>query len=338
MRRGRKLKVDVAKLLAELGVEARKSGNEWRGHCPKHQAIAGSSTSGPGPWNINAEGFHHCYSCKWRGGPINLVAAVLGITGKEAYRWLKGCRGTESLPDRTEVWFERKLAREPSLMYPKGARALWSKVPQELQGAVEYLEGRGVTRAEIERWRIAAVPEEELRYSGRIIVPIVVDGKMVDFVARLFVDKPDVVSKALSGRKDQGALKEYSLWGYDELDPTLDVVHVVEGIWGAVACKHANIPNVVACCGSSWSPERTELLEPWERVVMIPDGDSAGSSLVRRASSLSRRHDYLQVELPHGKQPDHLDPLVLKRLVDEPNLVPTLAIETAQISRWTGKV
>lgn len=341
-RRRRKLVVDVPKLLAELGVEVRKSGNEWRGHCPdpRHQAVAGSSAatkSGPGTWQINEDGFHHCYSCKWSGGPINLAAAVLGISGKEAYRWVIGLGGGR-LPDRTEVWFERKLAREPSLKFPPGARALWaSDVPQELSEAVEYLESRGLTRAELGRWRIAAVPEGEVKYPGRVIVPIIVDGKMVDFVARLFVERSDHIPKALSGKKVDGAIKEYSLWGYDELDPSYDTVHVVEGVWGAVACLHAGVRNVVSCCGSSWSPERTELLAPWSRIVMVPDGDEAGSSLLKRAASLRFRHEFLWAELPHGKQPDHLDPLGLKGLLADPKPVPDFGEIEVRTRRWTGK-
>ena len=88
MKRGRKLKVDVAKLLVELGVEARKSGNEWRGHCPdpRHQAIAGSSTalkSGPGTWNINVDGFHHA-----DGLPVHLQDSWVILDGSIATRLL----------------------------------------------------------------------------------------------------------------------------------------------------------------------------------------------------------------------------------------------------------
>ncbi len=342
MKRRRKLRVDLEKLLAELGVDAHRSGNEWRGHCPEphHQAVFGSSAAtkqGPGTWQINAEGFHHCYSCKWGGGPITLVAAVLEITGKEAYRWLKGFRGTESLPDRTEAWFQRKLPEEPMLRYPTGTRALWRDVPQELEDAVAYLLGRGLTMAEIERWRIGGVPEHERRYGGRVIVPIVIDGRMVDFVARLFVDRPSHISKALSGRRDAGAMKEYSLWGYDELDPSLDTVHVVEGVWGGVACLHAGLLNVTASCGSTWSEERTALLEPWDRIVMIPDGDAAGSQMVARASSLRFGHEVLEVDLADVVQPDRAEPGHLLALVKGAVPAQFVHLQEAHIAGWTEK-
>lgn len=312
MRRPR-LAVDVPALLKELGVDAYPSGNEMRGWCPdpRHQSIVGSSAalrSGPGTWQVRAEGdkagFHHCYSCGFGGGPVSLVAAVRGLSYKQARSWLARWAGHKLLPAGAEPSWDRKVPAVPALRYPRGTRALWRDVPQELRGAVGYLEGRGLSRAEIERWRIGAVPEHEREYAGRVIVPVVVDGIMVDFVARLFVDAPRHIAKALSGRKDRGAMKQYSLWGYDELDPDLDVVHVVEGVWAAVAVLHAGVPNVVAACGSAWSDERTNLLSPWRRVVLIPDADEAGEKMIRRASGLRFGHDLRVARLPAGKQPD----------------------------------
>jgi DNA primase len=155
---------------------------------------------------------------------------------------------------------------------------------------------------------LGAVPASARAYAGRIIVPIVVGGNLVDFVARLYVEKPDTIPKALSGRRDRGARKELSLWGYDHLDPLIRVVHVVEGVWGGLALLRAGVPNVCAACGSAWSPERTELLAPWETVILIPDGDPAGRKIEQRASSLRFGHEVRVVDLPDGSQPDHFEP------------------------------
>lgn len=345
-RRGRP-RIDVDALLAELGVEAHRSGNERRGYCPdpKHRAVAGSSAAtkqGAGTWQIRTTGdkagLHHCYSCGFGGGPVDLVAAVLGIGRKEARKRLGDLTGNRCLYDGARSEFDRKVEDRPALRYPRGTRALWRDVPQELHAAVRYLERRGFTQADVARYRVGGVPEHERKYAGRVIVPVVVGGVMVDFVARLFIDRPDHVAKALSGRKVDGAMKEWALWGYDDLDPDLDVVHVVEGIWDAHHLLKGGVPNVVAACGSAWSEERTRLLAGWRRVVMIPDGDPAGEKWVKLASSLRFDHEVLVTRIPEGRQPEDFEVDRIKEMIaasNPPNYSTKLKVA---VRPWTGKV
>ena len=78
----------------------------------------------------------------------------------------------------------------------------------------------------------------------------------------------------------------------------------------------AGIPNVVAACGSAWSPERTGLLSPWSEIGIVPDGDLAGSSLPARASSLRFRSRVRVAVLPPGSQPDDLAAEDLRSIVE----------------------
>lgn len=306
----KRLALDVPKLLAELGVTVRKSGSELRGRCPNPKHTH-SGRPGPGTWQIvpagERAGQHVCHSCGWGGGAVALVQAVKGFEdGKAAWRWLLEFCG-ETVPDGARIRIERKVQEQASqtLDYPEGSVALWEDpLPSEVEPALRYLEGRGVTLEEIRRYGMAAVPIGAPKYSARVIVPVIVRGAMVDFVARLYVKASALIPKALSGRKDLGARKELALWGYDHLDPRLPVVHVVEGVWGALAMIRAGIPNVVAACGSNWTPERSELLAAWPRIVLIPDGDPAGAKLEQRAASLRFRARVEVVDLPEKAQPD----------------------------------
>lgn len=191
--------------------------------------------------------------------------------------------------------------------------------------------------ADIERYGIGAVPEGRGGYGGRLIVPVVVRGRLVDFVARLFVDRGPTTPKALSGRRDQGAIKELSLWGYDELDPDVPVVHVCEGVWGAHAARRAGLPNVVAACGSAWSPERSQLLDRWREIVFVPDGDPAGAKLPGRASDLRFRHRVRVALLPAGQQPDTVSPEELRARVAAAEVLHATPLPAAQVRSWVGK-
>lgn len=315
-RRRRKLEVDVPKLLRELGVRVRRSGRELRGNCPHPRHPA---RPGPGSWQIVASGSmagsHHCYACKWGGGPVALVAAVKGLDNKAAWRWLLEFCGVRAPRGARPKPFRKGKGAPPPLRFPAGSSALWRDVPQELEEARAYVLSRGFRPEELERFRIAGVPDIAPSYAGRVIIPIIVCGEMVDFVARLWAPRPPRIPKALSGRKTEGARKELSLWGYDELDRSLPVVHVAEGVWGAISMIHAGVPNVVAACGSAWSPERTELLRPWERVVLVPDGDPAGAGLEHFASSLRFDHELGVVDLPLGTQPDDFSATEIVKLI-----------------------
>lgn len=328
-------RVDVLALLDALGIVGRRSGDQLVAPCPSHDGQKPS-------WKIRVAGdragLHHCFSCGFEGGPAALVVAVRKIELSAARSFLQAFSTRPAIgPPPTIAQYERKIPEEKRLLYPKGTVALWRSPPEELRPAIDYLLGRGLLSEEIERYAIGAVPEEIRGYGGRVIVPVVVNGVMVDFVARLFVERR-LASKALSGRKDAGARKEYALWGYDELDPALEVAHVVEGIWGRIALLRAGIRNVVAACGSAWSAERTELLAPWPRIVLVPDGDAAGAKLVERAGSLRFDHELAVAQLPDGKQPDDLSLEERRDVVRRARRVQLRATEKVEIKSWAGKL
>lgn len=327
----------MPKLLDELGVEAHPQGHELRGICPSPDHDDHSPS-----WMIvvdgDAAGAHHCFACGWGGGPVALVSAVRGIPRKQAWRWLLSFCGVDPAAG-ARLGHERKIesVAPRRLRYPKETIALWRDVPPEMEEARGYVLGRGFTEDDLKRYAIGAVPEEARRYGGRAIIPVVVDGRMVDFVARLYVDRPKHISKALSGRRDDGATKEWALWNFDELDPSLSTAHVCEGVWGAKAMLNAGIRNVVAACGSDWTAERTALLEPWDRIVLVPDGDPAGSDLVRKASSLRFDHDVLVADLGEGNQPDDLEDDDLLAVVAGASPALFAHFPRSGIRPWTGK-
>lgn len=333
--------LNVLDLLDLLGIEGRKAADEVRTHCPnpKH-----ARKPGPGSWQIRLTGAkagqHVCYGCGFGGGPVALVAMVRGIDHAAARTWIRTQLGYE-IPSGAEPaeTFRRKPGAETAqrLTYPDDAVALWRDVPPELEAARAYCLRRGFTEAELALHHVAAVPEDGRRYAGRLILPIVVHGEMVDFVARLFVEKPKTVTKALSGRRDEGARKELSLWGFDQLDPAAPRVYVVEGIWGAIAMRRAGFANTVAACGSAWSDERTMLLQAWPEVVFLPDGDAAGSKLASRASGLRRMAVVRVADLGEGRQPDDLDPDELRQVVERAQIFRGGESFRLVYKEWTGK-
>lgn len=301
---------DPEGLLRELGVKHRRIGGELVARCPSPAHPHAPDARALGSWSMRAAGeragVHHCFSCGFSGGPRALVAAVLGLDARAARAWLAERFGEETSRVELAAW-AGKVPPRPDLLYPEGTRALWSPdLPPSLAPALAYVERRGFDRAEVERLRIGVVPPGDAPYAGRVVVPVVVGGRMVDLVARDYLGRSDA-PKVLSGRRDLGARRELALWGADDLAGPSAVV--VEGVWGAQAVRRALGARVaVAACGSAWSEERTEILRARgiRDVVVVGDGDPAGR---RWAGQVERELSALEigvrvVDLPDGEQPD----------------------------------
>lgn len=328
------INVDVEALLRELKIPVRDRGRkEIRARCPNPKHHHDPDPKAVGSWSIRTigerAGRHHCLvpSCNFGGGPIGLVATVLGIDRPAARRWLVERFGLELKTAAVAAPFHGKVQPAPVLRYPDKTQALWLDLSAEVRPALAYVLRRGMTHRDVERYRVGAVPAHVPAYGGRVIVPVVVGGTMVDFVARLFVDRSGV-PKALSGRVDLGARKELALWGIDDVPPELGWVVVVEGLWGAIAVRNAFGADVaVAACGSSWSEERTDLLERFERVVVVHDGDPAGRAFGAKLAQVFGRRASI-VDPGDGLQPDthpDLRALVMTGLQAAPSGVQTAA-------------
>lgn len=300
---------DVVVLCARLGIEGRIEHDRMFASCP-NPAHDDAHPS----WSIHLSGprcgQHHCFGCKYGGGPHKLVRTVRGIYGAEARKFL------DSVPFRVhrQRLADKTGAETTQLTIPPETIALWGAVPWEMRPAVEFLHARGFADCDIEHHGIGATPEHAADYGGRIIVPVVVDRVLVDFVARRYVEGTS--AKAIGGRIAEGADKPHALWGFDDLVAGEAVV-VTEGVWGAQSVRAAGHRNAVASCGSHWTPERTELLARHRDIVLMPDGDAAGFSLISKASGLRHRSNLRIAELPSGAQPDRLHPRERLRLIRE---------------------
>lgn len=295
--------VDVPDLLRELGIKAHRAGaTELVARCPHPDHHHEPGSRGKGSWRITTqEGLHHCFSCGFKGSPVSLFAAVRQVDKRQAIEWLRARYGGEAIGRTSLAEWPGKDPPRPQLRYPAGTIALWSDpLPPEVAPALAYVRSRGLTYHDVRRYRIGATPPTAREYAGRVIVPVVVRGVMVDLVARDYLgsDRP----KALSGRADRGAEKALALWGVDDL-PDLDLVVIVEGVWGAVALRAVLGDRVVAACGSAWSSERTDLLAGAREVVAIPDGDDAGRLFGGRLRAAFGGRCRV-VDLPEGGQPD----------------------------------
>ncbi len=88
------------------------------------------------------------------------------------------------------------------------------------------------------------------------------------------------------------------------------------GYFDCLRVHQAGRPWAAALMGSSPSAEREQaLLERFERVVLLLDGDAAGRAASRAiAARLSRRCSVVVACVPDGVQPDQLSLPVIQQL------------------------
>ena len=149
--------------------------------------------------------------------------------------------------------------------------------------------------------------------SGRIVIPIRnARGQRVAYAGR-----------AVDGREPKyklpvGFRKAWEVFNLDRAAATGNKsVIVVEGYFDCLRVHRARLPWVVALMGSCLSAEQENaLLERFDRVILLLDGDAAGRAASRAiAARLSGRCLVVEFQVPDGTQPDQLSLVAIQQLL-----------------------
>lgn len=287
--------LNVPLLLRHLGILAESTRGGWRALCPSPGHVDHEPS-----WRIvdraghRGHGSHHCFSCKFGGGPWELAAAVWGIPIADAGARIRalGIDGgrlpaAKSVKLRVELPGERRVFGLPRGVVIPGAGGRW------YPGALAYLESRGVTRWQCDRWGFGYALHGRLR--GRVVMPVHTQGALRTFSARAW--DPGAGQRYDSGREVDGAQPRRAVWGEPLWDRSLGAVTVAEGVFSALALERAGFPNVSALLGSQVTTERARVLTGWYHYVVVTDPDSAGDAVARWLSVESRRAQVSRVRL-----------------------------------------
>lgn len=304
-------RIDVETLLRHLGIVAtmdRASAHRWIGVCPNPE----HSDSEPS-WSIvdrpghRKHASHHCFTCKFNGGPWELAAAVWGVELRVAGARLREVLGEGQIPDEAP----RVVIRQPRHLLPFKL-PLGSVIPgpggRWFGPALEYLEGRRVTREQIDRWGFGYAIRGRL--ANRVIVPVWTEGKLRTFSARAIAPG---LERYEAGRRHEGARPKRALWGEPGFDPELGIATVAEGVWSGLALERAGAPNPCAMLGSDLTPARARILGGFDALLVATDPDKAGEAVAAWIAVLGRRATVRRLDLPTA--PDDCSPEVLEEVV-----------------------
>ena len=319
-------------------VKLLRAGREFKACCPFHNEKTPSFT-------VNDEkGFYHCFGCGAHGDAIRFLTDHRGLPFMDAVKELAGKAGLEvPAPDPKA---RERAERTNTLTDVMASCQRW--FAEQLAGiegaeAREYLKGRGIDPATVERFGIglaldgraklksalSSLGEEQLvetgmlirtdegetydRFRGRVMIPIRdARGRVIAFGGRILgPGEPKYLNSPDTPLFDKGR----TLYNIDRAAAASRAAKrliVVEGYMDVIALDRAGIAEAVAPNGTAVTEaqlERMWCLDP--APILCFDGDSAGQKAAIRAASralplLGPERTLRFVELPPGQDPDDL--------------------------------
>jgi DNA primase len=293
-----KQSVALAPLLHRYGVKLRRSGrDQYRGLCPIHHG------QGREAFHVNlTRNLFHCFSCRAGGTVLDFVAAMERCTLREAALKLQGIADWPPI-QRPTMQPVTKKSKPPS---PLGfaLRGIDSTHP--------YLAARGIEIPTAQEFGVGFYGGAGI-FSGRLVIPI--HNERRELVA--------YCGRALDGaqpryRFPSGFAKSEILFNlHRAVASGRQTVVVVEGFFDCLKLRQAGIVSAVALMGAAlYASQQRLLLERFNRVVLMLDGDDAGRRATDDIARRLRQHASVRVvHLPEAMQPDQLPPEAIRHFL-----------------------
>lgn len=278
--------------------------------CPFHSAGKRQATPSFGVHAQN--GKWNCFnkSCGRKGTSIQaLYAALTGTATAEAEAiYPKDLGATDDIRAKLSARAGKDVP-QPMAPYPR-------TVPIESDpAALAYMRARKIPRHTWEAMGAAYAPDARLAssFSGRgtvggrrIIIPIRLSGGAMGFMGRSIGEDPTPKWRPIS---NAGKVL-YDPMGLMELPPTsaFRAIVLVEGEFDSGACMREGLP-VAGCLQAYLSYEKAVLLQSFDKIITMFDGDKAGrdgTSLVFADHGRMLKGKLASFRLPDGYDPASL--------------------------------
>lgn len=301
----------------------RKNNDELRGRCPIHTG------EGERSFHVNlSKGVYNCFSCRAHGNCLDLVAALEKCSIREAGVKMKEWFGVgvgESSPTKS-VSHSSKAALAVTQPKPKSeSRKVNEGVINPVLGFELRIDSlhpyglsRGLSKETLEHFGAGFCLSKGM-FSGRFVVPLHNEkGQLVGYAGRSIDDSEP---RYLFPSNDKGFFKSHLLFNLHRAIKqagSCEPVVVVEGFFDSMCLHQAGVP-AVGLFGSSLSVQQEALLvEHFNKVILLFDGDEAGRSASWNCfARLTGRIEVEALSLPDGVQPDMLSSEDIQQLLSK---------------------
>ncbi|MDB4876217.1 MAG: primase [Gemmatimonadetes bacterium] len=324
---------DIVSIIGEY-VKLKRVGNSQRGPCPFHH--------GKDPnFSVTSHGYN-CFVCHESGSVFTFVQKHLGMDFVESVKFVGAKVGIE-VPDVSRRAEERD-PREPYWEVNATAADLFRTQLWDTpagQAAREYLESRGISREDADRFGIGYAPRDQLvvrdslralgfddarqleaglqvvsegrpdprfRFRDRLMFPIYdAPGHVAGFGGRILGEGQP---KYLNSPESEVFSKRKLLYGLNWAKQAIrkaDRLIVVEGYFDAIRLMLAGITEVVAPMGTALTEQQAALIQKYTKhVFLLYDSDQAGLKATFRSGDelLANGVSVRVISLPDGEDPD----------------------------------
>jgi len=299
-----KSEVSVAAVLARYGWKGRRSRRgSMQGPCPIHGGQ-------------RADAFHiderknifHCFSCQAGGDVLDLVAALEHCSMYEAASRLQGWFGNTGQAGRWTPAGNRRAQQELVREKETAVGPLSFRL-QPIDSGHAYLRRRGIGIDTAARFGVGYYGGPGLM-RGRVVIPIHDErGRLLAYAGRAVDEAPPKY------KMPAGFSKSRVLFNLHQIRSAASSgVIVVEGFFDCMWLHQAGFRNAVALMGCRLSPEQERLLEPFQRITVMLDGDLTGREASQRIAAQLRIGKTIQVvSLAASQQPDQMPPEEIHR-------------------------
>lgn len=326
---------DIVQIIGEH-VKLKRAGGDFRGPCPFHGGKNPNFSVSP------KRGQYHCFKCGESGDVFSFLQKQLGMSFPDSLRAVASTVGIEipqqrverAGPDPRDPFWEMNAVAADYFQ-----RELWES--ERAAAARSYLEGRGITRADADRFELGFAPDDigtfrahmgtmgfdvdrlleggllsrrdenaepRPRFRNRLMFPILdASGRHVAFGGRTL---GDAEPKYLNSPENPVFSKSKTLYALGWCKNGIrkaDRVFVVEGYVDAIRLMMAGIDTVVAPLGTALTEAQAAMIARYTRnVYLLYDSDQAGLKATFRSGDELLRHGCAVrvITLPNGEDPD----------------------------------
>ena len=326
---------DIVQIIGEH-VKLKRAGGDFRGPCPFHGGKNPNFSVSP------RRGQYHCFKCGESGDVFSFLQKHLGMSFPDSLRAVASTVGIEipqqrvehAGPDPRDPFWEMNAAAADYFQ-----RELWDS--ERAAVARTYLESRGITRADADRFELGFAPDDigtfrahmgtmgfdverlleggllvrrdensepRPRFRNRVMFPILdASGRHVAFGGRAL---GDAEPKYLNSPENPVFSKSKTLYALGWCKNGIrkaDRVFVVEGYMDAIRLMIAGIETVVAPLGTALTEAQGAMIVRYTRnVYLLYDSDQAGLKATFRSGDELLRHGCAVrvITLPNGEDPD----------------------------------
>ena len=281
----------ISELLRTQGADIEDVSSGWNAvNCPFHDDSHKSAS-----FNED-EGVFKCFACGTKGDALTVVMQAHDVPAKRAQEMISELNVPQKPVHHSQPARSKGVSRRAREMMNEATDRYASRIDM----LADYLKSRGITRTAAREARLGYVetplPGHE-PYQGRLAIPYLTETGTVDMKFRC-VEAHDC--------KEHGHGKYLCLPGSDSrmyhVTSALTAdsfIAVTEGELDAVILNHlCEIPAVGIPGASSWKRHYARVLEDFDRVYVLGDGDKAGTEFAR---SVSKQVDAgIPIILPAG--------------------------------------